>query len=58
VREALGSLPWVDKGSIRPDVSHEQVSFNVTDPKRFNEEQIRSALREQDFPTMEVLKRP
>jgi hypothetical protein len=58
VRKALGSLPWVDKGSIDPDVSTKKVTFHITDRKAFNEEQVREALRAQDFPEMEVLKRP
>jgi hypothetical protein len=39
-------------------VAQQQVAFNVTAPKQFNEEQLRSAFREQDFPQLEVVRRP
>jgi hypothetical protein len=43
---------------VQTDVSKQQVAFNVTDRKQFNEKQIRAAFKEQEFPNVQVVKRP
>jgi hypothetical protein len=46
VREALASLPWVDKGSVETNFSTKQARFTIADPKVYNEQQLRAALPE------------
>jgi hypothetical protein len=49
VRGALGTLPWVEQGTIQTDVKTRQVRFVVKDPARFNEAEVQKALKSQGF---------
>ena len=53
--KAMASLPWVDQKSVKADPTTEQVRFGVPDMSKFDEQQLRSAFKERNFPTIEVL---
>jgi hypothetical protein len=46
VHDALATLPWVEKDSVKVNFSQKLATFNVTDPKKFNLEQAQGALSE------------
>jgi hypothetical protein len=58
VRTALGTLPWVEQGSIQTDVDRREVRFNLKDGSGFNEEGVKQALKEQGFPEVTVKAAP
>jgi hypothetical protein len=58
VRAALGTLPWVEQASITTDVPSRKVTFAVKDPSQFNLEQVKEALKEQNFDTVELISGP
>jgi hypothetical protein len=58
VRKALGTLPWVEHGSIQTDVDTREVRFNLKDKKAFDEEAVKKALKEQNFPEVSVKSAP
>jgi hypothetical protein len=58
VRKALESLPWVEKGSVRPDVRKQQVRFALTDKAKFNLDEIRTVITRQGFRVGKVLAGP
>jgi hypothetical protein len=58
VRNALGTLPWVEHDSIQTDVDKREVRFDLKDKKGFNEEEVRKALKEKGFPELTVRSTP
>jgi len=55
--KAMASLPWVDQKSVKPNVETQEVRFGVPDMSKFDEQQLRNAFKERNFPTIEVLSR-
>jgi hypothetical protein len=58
VRKALGTLPWVEQGTIQTDVTTRQVRFAVKDSGPFDEAALRKALQAQGFPEVAVKAAP
>jgi hypothetical protein len=58
VREALASLPCVEQESIDADVTSHEVTFTVTDPGKFDFNEVKDALRKQDFNEVELISAP
>ena len=58
MRKALGTLPWVEHGTIQFDYKKEEVRFNLKDKSKFNEEDMKKALAEQKFPGATVKSGP
>ena len=54
MRDALATLPWVEKDSIQTDVDKREVRFDLKDKKGFNEEEVKGALKKQGFPEVTV----
>ena len=44
MRKALGTLPWVEEGTIQPDVDNQQVTFAVNDRKAYNYDEVKQAI--------------
>jgi division protein CdvB (Snf7/Vps24/ESCRT-III family) len=49
VRDALESLPWVEKGSVQADVSTHLASFVVTDKEKFDQKAVAKVLEEAGY---------
>lgn len=58
MRAALATLPWVEQGSITADVGTHLATFGVKDKSKFNMEQVKEALKEQQFPEVELIAGP
>jgi hypothetical protein len=58
VREALATLPWVEKESIEADVPSRKVTFHITDASKFDFEQLNEALKKQDFDDAQLIHGP
>jgi hypothetical protein len=58
VREALATLPWVEQESITANVRTHLVTFAVTDTGKFNTAQVKEALKQQQFPDVELIAGP
>ena len=58
MRKALESLPWVEKGSVRPNTSKQQVRFAVTDKAKFNLDEVRAVITQKGFRVGKVLAGP
>jgi hypothetical protein len=58
VRNALGTLPWVEKGSIQTEVDSREVRFNLSDKTAFDEAAVRQALTDAGFPVVTVTSAP
>jgi hypothetical protein len=58
VRGALLTLPWVEKGTVVPDVGKQQVRFAVKDKKLFDKDQLKKAIDETGFQLGEILSGP
>lgn len=59
MRDALSTLPWVEKDSIKPDTKKQQVRFAVKDKKKFNLEEVKKAIESRtDFKVGKVLSGP
>jgi hypothetical protein len=44
VSQALATLPWVESDSIKADGKKRQAKFTVTDPAKFNLDEVKRAL--------------
>lgn len=55
---ALATLPWVEQDSITADVGTHLVTFAIKDKSKFNMEQVKEALKKQDFPEVELISGP
>ncbi len=44
MRKALSTLPWVEKASIQPDTTRQQVTFAVTDKKSFSLDEVKKTI--------------
>jgi hypothetical protein len=58
VKKALATLPWVEQDSVKTDVNTHEVRFKLKERKDWNEEKVRSALKEKNFPEMTVKQLP
>jgi hypothetical protein len=58
VRSALLTLPWVEHGTIVPDVSKQQVRFAIKEKKKFNKAELKKAIDEAGFSLGEILSGP
>jgi hypothetical protein len=58
VRSALGTLPWVEQESIQTIIETREVRFDLKDKSKFNEEEIKQALKEKKFSKMTVKSAP
>jgi hypothetical protein len=54
VRKALATLPWVEQGSIETNVKTREVRFNLTDKAAWDEEKVKKALNDKNFPEVRV----
>lgn len=48
--DALATLPWVEKDSIKTSGATLQAKFTVTDPKAFDEAQLVAVLKKKGYP--------
>ena len=58
MRKALGTLPWVEQASVQTDVSKREVRFNLKDKSAWRADEVKNALKNQGFPTVEVKSAP
>jgi len=58
VRDALGTLPWVEQSSIKADVEAKEVRFVVKDPKDFDLKAVQSAIGAKGFSEVNLLAGP
>ena len=58
MREALATLPWVEQDSIKADVGTHIATFAVKDSSKFEMTQVQEALKEQQFPEVELISGP
>ncbi len=58
MRNALGTLPWVEHGSIQTDVERREVRFDLKDKGAFDEEAVRKALKDEGFREVAVRSAP
>jgi hypothetical protein len=58
VREALATLPWVEQESVKADVPSRKVTFAVKDVHKFSFEEVKEALKQQDFNDVELISAP
>ncbi|MCI0641440.1 MAG: hypothetical protein L0Y70_20360 [Gemmataceae bacterium] len=54
MRAALGTLPWVEHGTVKTDTDKREVHFNLKDKDAFNEDAMKVALKGKGFPEMAV----
>jgi hypothetical protein len=55
VRQALGTLPWVEQASIQIDVVQRELRFNLKDKGAFQADDVKKALKAQGFPVADLL---
>ena len=56
MRKALATLPWVEKGSIKPDTDTQEVTFGFRKKDDFNYDQFKEAIEgKTDFKVGKVL---
>jgi len=58
VRNALGTLPWVEQETIQTDVDRREVRFDLKDKGGFDEEAVKKALQGEGFPEVTVKSAP
>jgi hypothetical protein len=58
VRNALESLPWVEKGSVEADVQNQQATFVIKDKEQFDKEALGKAIDKAGFELGKVVKGP
>jgi hypothetical protein len=58
VQAALKTLPWVEKDTIRVNVSAHEVKFGVTDKSKFDEKAVKDALAKEGFAEVKVRSGP
>lgn len=58
MQAALKTLPWVEKDTIRVNVSAHEVKFGVTDKDQFNEKAVKDALAKEGFEEVKVRSGP
>jgi hypothetical protein len=54
VRRALGTLPWVEQGSIQTDVDKREVRFDLNDKSAWSDRAVKKALGDERFPEVTV----
>jgi hypothetical protein len=58
VRNALSTLPWVEKDSIRPDATKQQVAFGFKNEDDFKFDEVKKVIEEKTtFKVGEVVDR-
>jgi hypothetical protein len=56
VRKALSTLPWVEKDSIRPDASKQEVTFGFKKKEDFKLDEVKEAIESRtDFKVGKVV---
>ena len=58
MRKALATLPWVEQASIQTDVNKREVRFNLKDRSAWSADEVKNALKNQGFATVEVKSAP
>ena len=58
MRDALGTLPWVEHATIQTDVKKQEVRFGMKDKSQFDEESLKKALQAQGFAEVTVKAAP
>ena len=59
MRKALSTLPWVEKASIKPNTTTQQVTFAVKDKKDFNLDEVKKTIEgKTPFKVGKVVKGP
>ena len=58
MRKALGTLPWVEQGSIQVDIPRRELRFNLKDRDGFREDEVKKALKDQGFAEVTVKAAP
>jgi hypothetical protein len=58
VRDALGSLQFVEKGSIEADVITKDVSFRLKAASKLDLQKVKDALAKKGFDEVEVVSQP
>ena len=58
MRNALGTLPWVEQATIQMDFKTRELRFGVKDKGHFNEADVKAALKAQGFADAEVTSGP
>jgi hypothetical protein len=53
VRNALGTLPWVEQATIQMDFKTRELRFGLNDKSKFSAQQVADALKAQGFPDVE-----
>ena len=56
--EALKTLPWVEHDSIQTDVPAREVRFNLKDKTKWNEDEVKAALKAKSFSEVTVKSAP
>ncbi|MCI0377114.1 MAG: hypothetical protein L0215_05890 [Gemmataceae bacterium] len=56
MRAALGTLPWVEQGTIKTDTDKREVHFNLKGA--FDADAVKEALKGKGFPEMSVKAAP
>jgi len=54
VRNALGTLPWVEQDTIQMDFDGREVTFGIKDKSHFDAAAVLDALQRQGFPNASV----
>jgi hypothetical protein len=58
VRDALATLPWVEKDSIDVDASAKKVTFGIKDKDKFDFDKVRSVLSKKYQTGLKLEKEP
>ena len=58
MRKALETLPWVEKGTIKPDTDRQEVTFAVKDKKQFDLDEVKRVIAAQGYTVGQVLSGP
>jgi hypothetical protein len=58
VRNALESLPWVEKGTVVPNTTRQQVRFAVKEKKDFDLDAVKDVIAKKGFTVGKVLSGP
>jgi hypothetical protein len=57
VRKALGTLPWVEQGTIQMNFKKSELRFCLKGKSQFNEEAFKQALKAEGFSSVQVKSR-
>lgn len=54
MRKALGTLPWVEQGTIQMNFKSRELGFSLKDKSQFNAEEVQKALKAQGFADVQL----